>query len=283
MNPGIADGVVVSPVNTPDGCYGVFDAEKGKLLFSQTVVPDHQRSSFIGRVREELLGNHKLAVAVNGFITLYDVEEPCKKILETKVHDHRDAVPAILGWNRDFLILRGDVKTALLYFLSVPANQPVRLTLAPRNSVGDMVPFRAIIDADRAYVFASPKATIQKAPRYLPPYACAVKGLVVKAFDPVTGEELWTCTPDLKDHSQLMPFVVETQRRLVVTFWQVGGADGFCLLIDKETGKVSQRLRLSEDDYKIESMAMNLRRWRAIAAEERLAVETGKGITVYGK
>jgi len=91
---------------------------------------------------------------------------------------------------------------------------------------------------------------------------------------------LWTREPAPAKDVTTLQSVTETRQHLVVVLWRVDDVGGVCLLIDKATGDVVQRLTLPGKSK--ESVPLFHRR-RAMVVDGRLIVETGKGITVYGK
>lgn len=277
LTPDVADGWIVAPMNTGDVSYVVFNAKNGAKILSRVVVPNRAQPSFTGRIAEALPGDGRWAVAVNGSLALYNVEESNKPVLQTMLHAHRDEDATLLGWGADFLAARTTGETVLLYSLRNPARSPVTLRLSLEGT-RMITPFRATFDARRVYVLSSLGSAGRNLGQPMRPYA--VQGLAAAAFDPVTGKQLWSRElAPAKDVAALQS-VTETRRHLVVVLWRVDDTGGVCLLIDKATGEVVQRLTLPGKSK--ESVPLFHRR-RAIVTDGRLIVETGEGITVFGQ
>ncbi|MBN1556332.1 MAG: PQQ-binding-like beta-propeller repeat protein, partial [Phycisphaerae bacterium] len=271
--PQIADGLIMAPMYTGDGVYGVFDINSGKLLLSHIAIPRNELQRFSGHIQGQLLGDDRLVIAVNGKLTLYDLKNAKKPVLETTVHTSRDVNGNLLGWNRDFLAVRGPKNNVLVYSLRDPTRNPTALSLSLPKIKGELVPQTAILDEQRVYVFVSRDIAIQALPDRI-----RFKGLAVTAFDLSSGKQLWSRIPlSMEAYSKLNH--TETRRYLVLDLWP-SDIQGQCLLIEKATGRIAQRLAITENHY--DGKVWHFHR-RAVVTNGRLVVENLKGIAVYGQ
>ncbi|MBN1942158.1 MAG: PQQ-binding-like beta-propeller repeat protein [Phycisphaerae bacterium] len=272
FTPVVVDDVVVVPECAAGLSAVVLDARNGKKLLSHTILPKLAPRRPAGAVDVKSLGAGLLAIVGGDAATVYDVRRTSRPVREQTISSPESA-GELLGGNRYFLAVRGPDATVLLHPFRAPTQKTTTLRWNSSSGGPTIQPANAVFDEHRVYVFAA-EAAAQGGSS-----TSTTRRLVVAAFDPVTGKLLWQEEPAAVGDAPSLYSFTQGENYLAVSLSRQDNAGGTCVLMDKATGKVVQHLPLADAAGK--KPAAFSRRLAMTAG--RLAMETGKGIAVYGE